>query len=134
MCPKFSVLVNIENVLHCDLNPVFSLFYPCLRASLVAQMVKNLPSMQETLVRSLNREDPLEKRMLTHFSILAWEIYGQRSLVGYSPQGWKESNKNERLTLSLHFHRCFTYPKIHKGSPIALGEFFIFSYLRISSH
>ena len=56
--------------------------------------------MQETLVRSLNREDPLEKRMLTHFSILAWEIYGQRSLVGYSPQGCKESGTTELLTLS----------------------------------
>ena len=132
--PKFSVLVNIESVLHCHLNPIFSLFYACLRPSLVAQTVKSLPAMQETLVWSLNREDPLEKGMLTHFSILAWEIYGQRSLAGHSPQGRKESNKNERLTLSLHFHPCFSYPKIHKGSPIALGEFFIFSYLCISSH
>ena len=37
-------------------------------------MVKNLPARQETLVRSLGREDPLEKGMLTHSSILAWEI------------------------------------------------------------
>ena len=43
-------------------------------ASLVAQMVKNLPAMQETQVRSLGREDPLEKRMTTHSSILAWRI------------------------------------------------------------
>ena len=43
-----------------------------LRASLVAQMVKNhLPTMQETQVWSLGREDPLEKGMTTHFSILA---------------------------------------------------------------
>ena len=41
------------------------------RASLVAQMVKNLPAMQETRVRSLGREDPLEKGMATHSSILA---------------------------------------------------------------
>ena len=39
-------------------------------ASLVAQMVKNLPAMQETQVRSLSREDPLEKGMTTHSSIL----------------------------------------------------------------
>ena len=42
-------------------------------ASLVAQMVKNLPAMQETWVQSLGQEDPLEKKMATHFSILAWE-------------------------------------------------------------
>ena len=42
-------------------------------ASLVAQMVKNLPTMQETKVRSLGQQDPLEKRMATHSSILALE-------------------------------------------------------------
>ena len=44
------------------------------QASLVAQMVKNLPSMQETLVRFLGRKDPLEKEMATHSSILVWKI------------------------------------------------------------
>ena len=43
-------------------------------ASLVAQMVKNLPAMQETQVRSLVWEDPLEKGMVNHSSILAWRI------------------------------------------------------------
>ena len=43
-------------------------------ASLVAQLVKNLPAMQETQVQSLGREDPLEKGMVTHSSILAWRI------------------------------------------------------------
>ena len=45
-----------------------------IRASLVAQMVKHLPAMRETWVRSLGWEDPLEKEMVTHSSILAWEI------------------------------------------------------------
>ena len=48
-----------------------------IRASLVAQTVKNLPAIQETQetpVQSLVREDPLEKEMATHSSILAWEI------------------------------------------------------------
>ena len=40
----------------------------------MAQMVKNLPAMQETWVRSLGREDPLEKGMATHSSILGWRI------------------------------------------------------------
>jgi len=44
------------------------------RASLVAQSVKNLPVVQETRVRSLGQEDPLEKEMATHSSILAWRI------------------------------------------------------------
>ena len=43
-------------------------------ASLVAQMVKRLPKMQETRVRSLPREDLLETEMATHSSILAWKI------------------------------------------------------------
>ena len=45
-----------------------------LEASLVAQMVKNLPVVQETWVQSLGWEDPLEKEMATHSSILAWRI------------------------------------------------------------
>jgi len=43
-------------------------------ASLVAQLVKNLPAMRETLVQSLGWEDPLEKRTATHSSVLAWRI------------------------------------------------------------
>ena len=43
-------------------------------ASLAAQLVKNLPAMQETRVRLLGWEDPLEKEMATHSSILAWRI------------------------------------------------------------
>ena len=46
----------------------------CIRASMVTQMVKNLPEMQETWVRSLGQEDPLEKGMATHSRILAWRI------------------------------------------------------------
>ena len=45
----------------------------CL-TSMVAQTVKNLPAVQETLVQSLGLEDPLEKGMATHSSILAWRI------------------------------------------------------------
>ena len=45
-----------------------------VRISLVAQTVKRLPTMRETQVRSLGREDPLEKEMATHSSTLAWKI------------------------------------------------------------
>ena len=43
-------------------------------ASPVAQLVKNLPALQETWVQFLGQEDPLEKEMATHFSVLAWRI------------------------------------------------------------
>ena len=56
-------------------------------ASLVAQMVKNLPAMQETWVQSLGQEDPLEKGIGTHSSFLAWRIQWTGSLVGCSPWG-----------------------------------------------
>ena len=49
-----------------------SLYY--LWASLLAQVVKNLPALQETQVQSLGWQDPLEKGMATHSSILAWKI------------------------------------------------------------
>ena len=49
--------------------------------------VKNLPGMQETWVQSLDQEDPLEKELATHSSILAWRIHGQRSLAGYIVHG-----------------------------------------------
>ena len=57
--------------------------------------------MQETQVQSLGREDPLEKEMATHSTIFAWESHGQRSLVGYSPWGCKESDMTEQLTHSV---------------------------------
>ena len=44
------------------------------RASLVAQLVKNLPAMQETWVQFLGQEEPLEKEMATYSSIIAWRI------------------------------------------------------------
>ena len=52
-------------------------FMPCrndVGASLVAQLVKNLPAMQETRVRCLDWEESLEQEMATHSSIFAWEI------------------------------------------------------------
>ena len=52
--------------------------------ALLAQTVKSLPAMLETL----GREEPFEKGTVTHSSILAWRILGQRCL-GYSPWGWQ---------------------------------------------
>ena len=52
-------------------TPLFRVF---MEASLMAQRLKRLPAMRETWLRSLGREDPLEKEMATHSSILAWRI------------------------------------------------------------
>ena len=61
----------------------------CIRlwASLVAQLVKNLPGMRDTWVQSLGWEDPLEKGMATHSSILAWRIPCTEEPDGLQPIG-----------------------------------------------
>ena len=56
----------------------------------MAQMVKNLPIMQETQVQVLGQEDALEEEMATHCSILAWKIPWTGSLAGYGSWGLKE--------------------------------------------
>ena len=58
-------------------------------ASLVVQMVKNLPAVLETQVRSLGQEDPVEKGMATHSSILAWRIPWTEEPGGLQPMGWQ---------------------------------------------
>ena len=73
-------------------------------ASLLAQMIKNLPAMQETQVQSLDRKDSLEKEMATHSSILPGESHRQRSLEGYSPWGCKESDTTEGVTHGKTMH------------------------------
>ena len=65
----------------------------------VAQTVKRLLAKWKTRVQSLGREDPLAKEMAIHSSTLAWESHGQRSLIGYSPWGHKESDMTEQLHL-----------------------------------
>ena len=71
-------------------------------ASLVMQRLKRLPAMWETWVRSLGREDPREKEMATHSSILAWRILWTEELGGLLSTGRKESDTTERL--HFHFH------------------------------
>ena len=63
----------------------------------MAQRLKRLPAMWETWVWSLGREDPLEKEMATHSSILAWRIPWTEELCGLQSTGRKESDTTERL-------------------------------------
>ena len=75
--------------------------------SLVAQTVKRLSTMWETWVRSLGREDSLEKEMATHSSTLAWKIPWTVELgAGHCPWGRKELSMTERL----HYQNCLYFP------------------------
>ena len=79
-------------------------------ASLVAQMVKNPPAMQETWVWSLGQEDPLEKGMATHSNILAWEIPWIEELgVLLSTEGGGGVTKESDMTQQLNNNHIFQY-------------------------
>ena len=82
-------------------------------------MVKCLPAMQETWVRSLGWEDPLEKEMATTPVLLPGEFHGQKSLMGYSPWGCKESDTTEPL---------------HFTSPVYIFPLYICTTSSISLH
>ena len=77
-----------------------------------SQMVKHLPTIRETRIWSLGREDPLEKEMATHSSTLPGKSRGQRSVIGYSPWGCKELDTTERLhffTFTVAFYLIWLY-------------------------
>ena len=63
--------------------------------SLVTQTIKNLPAMRDTHVRSMGQEDPLEKGMATHSSILAWRIPWTGEPGRHDPWGCKESDTTD---------------------------------------
>ena len=71
-------------------------------ASLVAQMIKNLPAMRETRVQSLGWEDFLEEGMATHSNILAWRIPMERRAWQATLHGVAESDMTEQLSTAQH--------------------------------
>ena len=73
------------------------------RASLVAQMVKHLPAMQETWVLSLCREDPLEKEMETHSSTLVWKIPWMKKPGRLQSMGWQRVGHDWATSLDWWF-------------------------------
>ena len=75
-------------------------------------MVKRLPTMRETQVQSLGREDLLEKEMATTPVLLPGKSHGQRSLVGYSSWGRKELDTTERLHFHFHFLSLIDFEQI----------------------
>ena len=71
-------------------NLKLKIFTTSIVLTLMAQTVKNLPAMQEAWVLSLRQEDPLEKEMATHYSVLAWKIPWTDEPGRYRPWGCKE--------------------------------------------
>ena len=98
--PKFHFSKTSFVLLHIKLPSILNW------ASLVSQTVKSLPIVQETWVQSLGWEDPLEKEMANHSSILAWKIpWMEEAGRLLHPWGHKESD----MTELLHFHFSLSY-------------------------
>ena len=75
-------------------------------ASLVSQMVKNLPAMWETWVWSLGWEEPLEKGTMTHSSILAWRIPWTEELVSMGSQGVRHNRLTFTFSHYIYIYIC----------------------------
>ena len=83
-------------------------------------MVKKLPSMQETQVRSLGWEDPLEKGKTTHSSFLDWRIPWTEKPGRLQSMGLKELDRTELITLYSYYHNLHSTPTVtrHKTEKI----------------
>ena len=123
-CALRTTLCNYSGT-HClkakDLKSTFSNYSQLPTASLVAQMVKNLPAVQEIWVWSLGREDHLEKGMATHSSILAWRRPWTEEPGGLQSLGSQRVGHNW-VTNTLTFHPHFqTSPFSQKGHNFLRG-------------
>ena len=84
-------------------------------------MVKNLPAVQETWVQSPGWEDPLEKGMAAHCSVLAWRVPRTGSLAGYGPWGHRESDTTDVTEYTAQSHRSGVRFQCHCLSELMLG-------------
>jgi len=92
---SFNTLLSLND--QADKNNNIEILNKINRTDLVAQLVKNLPAVQETWVQFLGWEDPLEKEMAIHSSILAWRIPWTEEPGGLQSVGSQESDTTERL-------------------------------------
>ena len=88
-------LKRVQMAFHVEVLKRFQL--TSLKASLVAQLVKNLPTLQETWVQSLGWEDPWGREWQPTPVFLPGELHGQRNLVGYRPCSHEESDTTKWL-------------------------------------
>ena len=98
---QFAILVNI------DMTPVNNVQVTKDKGFSGGSVVKNPPAKQETQVQSLGWEDPLEKEMATHSSILAWEISCTEELAGYSP--WGRKRVGHDLAIKQQLQKMYYY-------------------------
>ena len=99
------LVLSSQLVLNLDGEAIWVTFWPLRFSSLGTpggSDGRESAAMQETRVQSLGQEDPQEKGMATHSSILAGESHEQRSMGGYSPWGCKESDTSEQQTTLTH--------------------------------
>ena len=105
------------------------------RTSLVAQMVKRLPTMRETQVQSLGQEDPLEKEMATHSSTLAWKIpWTEEHSRLLLSTGLQRIRHDWATSLSLIALQADSLPSEGPGKPCSLFHlllFTLFFWLRV---
>ena len=87
------------------------------RASLIAQLVEHLPAVQETRVQFLGREDPLEKELADHSSVLAWRIPWTEEPGRLQSMGSQGSDKTERLN-----HHYVNKEKESKKGDLSVGQ------------
>ena len=98
-------IAAMNTVVHMSFELDFS-FY---RTSLVAQMMKSLPVVQETRVQSLGWEDLLEKEMATHFNTLAWKIPWVEEPGGLQSMGSQSWTQQSYFTFTFTFHFIWIY-------------------------
>ena len=120
------LLWPLSSKLHC-LDSILAFNFPpfFIRASLVAQTVKNLPAKQETWVQSLGWEDALEKGMATHSSIRAWRIPWTEEPGRLQSMGLKKSHMTEQLSLSVNIMKkkqTHRYREQVSGYPVGKGQ------------
>ena len=106
--------------------------------------MKNLPAKQETWIQSLRQEDPLDWKQKLTPVFLPGKLHGQRSLVGHSPWGYRESDKTEQLSKHTHIfqdplanpscqlpkHQCSSTGSVMTN----LSNFSIFKFMLLGSY
>ena len=126
---QYLVVMNNDGINICVYICKWPNFY--LRASLVAPMVKNLPAMQETHIKSLGWKDPLEKGMATYSSILAWKIPWKQELGElYSMGSQRVGHDWETKTYS----QVLFYNKNAKSRPVRSYKKFTLNFIRVPSY
>ena len=110
-------------------GPLVTLLYNimAMTKSLIAQLVKNLPAVQETWVRSLGWEDPLEKEMATHSSILAWKISwtegpGRLQSMGSQRVGHDWATNTHLLSLNPLYLKAYSITQKYKTESANPGK------------